>query len=104
MINLQLFLGFPLHPSVQQELHLVKPELLRLYVCNDPTYLQKIEATGGSFLGKVLGSEIDLEALRLAESNIYSLLLRLLPNYPFQNTALLLFPIENPPCPLFLGG
>lgn len=93
MVHLQLFLGYPLDKSCEAQLQKVNPDLLTSFIGDNSAYLQKFENMNGSFLGKKVGRAIDFEALRLAESNIYSLLNRLIPQYPFQETALMLFPI-----------
>lgn len=95
MIELDLFLGFPVDRNFQERLQEIKPELLSLFIGPDPAYLQELSSEEGYFLGKKIGKEIDLENLRLAEENIYSLLKRLLPDYPVKDVSLILFPVPH---------
>jgi hypothetical protein len=95
MIAVELFLGFPCtseYLSIFQEL---PASLVKVFVSQDASYLQKLETEGGSFLGKRIGKEVDVEGLKNLEANIYSLLNRLTPDFPIKDTSLVLFPV---PC------
>jgi hypothetical protein len=95
MFDLKLFLGFPVSGNFQQQLKKSPSSLFTLLIGNNPAYLEEWEGNEGHFIGKRIGKEIDLDTLRLAEANIYSLLERLVPNYPIKETPLILFSIVH---------
>lgn len=95
MISLELFLGFPCTPEYLAIFKNLPDSLVKVFVGQDDSYLQKIEREGESFLGKRIGKEVDVEGLKNLESNIYSILNRLTPDFPIKETSLVLFPI---PC------
>lgn len=95
MIAVELFLGFPCTSEFLTIFQELPASLVKVFVGQDASYLQKIETPAGSFLGKRIGKEVDVEGLKNLEANIYSLLIRLTPEFPVKETSLVLFPI---PC------
>lgn len=91
----QIFLGFPVNPSFQEQLKQVSIELVSTFIQDHPDYLQRIEHRGIPYLGKGIGSLVDCASVDLIQENIYSLLKRLVPDYPYQEHALILFAIET---------
>ena len=95
MITVELFLGFPCNSEYLAIFQELPASLVKVFVGEDASYLQKIEMENGSFLGKRIGKEVDVEGLKNLEANIYSLLNRLTPDFPVKETSLVLFPV---PC------
>lgn len=58
-------------------------------------YLNEFSYKGMRFLGKGLGSMISLSELELIEKNIYSLLKKVVSQFPYEEVPLYLFPIEH---------
>lgn len=96
MIAVELFLGFPCDKEYLSLYQNLPASLVKVFVNGDSTYLQKIDTEAGSFLGKRIGKQTDVEGLKNLEENIYSLLKRLTPDHPVKETSLMIFPI---PCP-----
>lgn len=95
MIEVELFLGYPVDEGFRDLLKAIDPAFYSQFIGNNPDYLQEMKVSHGFFLGKKIGQEVDIERLKLAEENIYSLLKRLLPEYPLKDTPLVLFPIPH---------
>jgi|GEM_PF-1451410 len=98
MFNAVLFLGFPLLDSYQRELSklsAVERELFIQYQVSP--YLQQIQSEGALYLGKGLGSSVELAALDSFQSHIYSLLRKLVPDFPYQQHPLLLLILPTEP-------
>lgn len=95
MIDLQLFLGYPVDELFAARLHEISPELKAHFVGLNPDYLEECRIGGNHFLGKKVGKEIDLDNLKQVEKNIYSLLDRLVPTYPFRDKSLILFSLNK---------
>lgn len=85
MIDLYMFLGFPLDANLSAYLKSLK---------GFPLDLVEIQGPDGLFIGKKVGPTIDRETLHNVEANIYSLLQKLAPTIPFKNSSLVLFPCK----------
>lgn len=92
-----VFLGVKELPLMQEALSKKSPQLLALFIQDHPDYLQRVYYDGQAYLGKFLGSHVDLSCLDLIEKNIHSLLRRLDSDYPFHEAHLELFPIIQTP-------
>lgn len=93
MFDSELFLGFPLHSLYEAKLEEI-PHSLRIFFIQDhPDYLQQVTHDGISYLGKQLEKTIDLRTLDALEVHIFSLLKRLVPEYPYENTPLTFLPL-----------
>lgn len=91
MFEYQLFLGFPLTEDYQRELSKLSPSFLDMFIQHPPSpYLQQIESEGIVYLGKSLGSSIELTSLDSQEAHIYSLLKKLVFHYPYPKHPLVL--------------
>lgn len=95
MMDYQLFLGFPLHSSYSAKLQLTPTEVRSTFIQNHPDYLQSLNHEGTAYLGKFVGVHIDLISLDLVKTNIYSLLRRLVPDYPYETSSLCLIVVEE---------
>ena len=92
----QLFLGYPIDLSLANSILHVDDGLKNYFIRDDDLYLCKIAHRNGvEYLGKFVGERTDLHALETIEANVYSLLSKILPDYPFQQTALRLFPASG---------
>lgn len=95
MFDYQLFLGFRLEKEFQSELDLVPEPLKALFIQNHPDYIQKIDYEGLPYLGKHLGSPVEFNQIDLVKENVISLLRKMVPNYPYENIPLVLFPVSK---------
>jgi hypothetical protein len=93
MYNARLFLGFPKEHELNFALQKINPALLSAFIQGDENYLKEIVYEKKKYLGKYISNPADLQTLELLQENIYSLLKRLIPDYPYQNTPLSLLPI-----------
>jgi hypothetical protein len=92
MLGVELFLGFPVDPTFTKELSQIDPQLVALFIQNDDNYLKEIVYHDVRYLGKFAGKISDTSDLKLLEANIYSLLKKMIPDYPYENVPLVLFP------------
>jgi hypothetical protein len=86
----QLFLGFPINTLFAEKLAEIPSEILKFYICEGDNYLKKIEKHGICYLGKNVKNCVEFPTLQLLETNIYSLLKKIIPNYPYHNTPLVI--------------
>jgi hypothetical protein len=88
--TVRLFLGFPIDGILAHQLENVPSAILDSFISEGDNYLQDIEDNGVRYLGKFSDSCTELRDLELLESNIYSLLKKIEPNYLFHHTPLVL--------------
>lgn len=93
MLERRLFLGFPVDRLYESALLNVSPQLLALFIQNEGQYLEEVFFENQRYLGHYLKSPANLSDLELMQSHIYSLLKRLVSSYPYEKSALWLFPI-----------
>lgn len=93
-ITAQLFLGIPVDALLAEKLAIIPPQILQLYICEGDNYLQKIEDHGISYLGKHIENCVELSSLQLLEANVYSLLKKIVPDYPYHATPLVILAIS----------
>lgn len=97
MFQYQLYLGLLAEDSLLQELRQLPPGFHDLFIQNqDSAYLQQIEFEGKIYLGKYLGTSIETSSLDSLQTNIYSLLKRLIPYYSYEQHPLLLLAVPSP--------
>lgn len=94
MFEAQLFLGFPVDELFAQALDKVNPNVIAQFIQDEDDYLQEITHNEMKFLGKPIGKMIALPQLDLLEANIYSLLKKLVQDFPYEEVPLYLFPIK----------
>lgn len=85
-----LFLGFPIDDLLAQKLNSVAPIILQSFISEGDHYLKEIMDQGTRYLGKYVPSCIEVSELDHVEANIYSLLKKIEPNYPFHQQPLVL--------------
>jgi hypothetical protein len=95
MFERKLFFGFQIDPVFQDALSAVNEELLGIFIRADGEYLQELSHENRCYLGKFVDSPLDLAALELLQVNIYSMLKRLIPNYPYEQSSLWLIPLAD---------
>jgi hypothetical protein len=93
--TVQLFLGFPVNTDFENKLIDLNPHFVSAYIRDDDLYLQETISNDIRYLGKCIPENVvtDILQLELLESNIYSILNKLLPNHPSQEIPLELFSI-----------
>lgn len=95
MVDVELFLGFPVDLAYEKNLQNVSAEIRSLFISDtDSVYLVKIRQKETTYLGKRVGQAIDLDSLLLIQNNILSLLKRLVPR-TYSSDSLILFPIKK---------
>lgn len=94
MFETILFLGFPVSDSYERILRQL-PEVERdLFIgSSDSSYLQKVENEGVQYLGKYLGPIIEMGALEMSSSHIYSLLKKWVPHFSYDCQSLVLLAV-----------
>ena len=95
MFDYQLFIGFPKDPIFQQELQKANDHLMNQFINTHGEYLQEINHQGMQYLGKKVGKLATFSDITLIEANIYSILKKLVPHFPYEETPLMLFPISE---------
>lgn len=95
MFDRELFFGFPLDPIYIKKLEKINPYLYSQFIGDSEEYLKEVNAEGLRYLGKNLGKITSIAKLELIEANIYSLLERLVPDYPYNETSLYLFSLKS---------
>ncbi len=92
MFNTSLFLGFPLSGDYSEKLEQLSLVEKELFIQNRASpYLQIIENEGVIYLGKDLGSSIETACLDSLYSHIYSLLKKMVPDFPYGQHPLIIF-------------
>lgn len=95
MPKYQLFLGFPVKKEVAHVLEKADEKIKKAFINEEECYLTVINMNETQYLGRFIGTRSDLQTLHSVEENIYSLLRRIVPSYPFDKTPLKLFPAEK---------
>lgn len=95
MLLFGLFLGYPIEDDFAEVLESVDPQVSALFITQESSeYLQEIIHNDRRYLGKFTGEAVGSQELILLESNIYSLLKKIVPNYPYDRVPLVLFSHE----------
>lgn len=96
MFDSTLFLVFPLTDLFQKELLKLSPVERNLFIQDqNPLYLRQIEYEGVFYLGKSLDCPFEMRDLESFQSHIYSLLKKLVPQFPCEQTPLILLPLSE---------
>lgn len=95
MFERKLFLGFQIEPSFQKALLAVNQQLLALFIGKDGEYLHELSYEKKRYLGRFVDSPVELTTLELSQEHIYSLLKRLIPHYPYEQSSLWLLPVVD---------
>lgn len=89
----ELFLGFLIDSTFQKDFSTLDPSLKSLYIQKNDDYLTEFSFKEKQFLGRFIGKSIDLSHFELSSTNIYSLLKKIVPNYPYDQSELWLIPV-----------
>lgn len=95
MYKVHLFLGFPVDSNFSIKLDQINPAIRTLFIKSEENYLHEVQKNNQCYLGKLIPNKSELPALEMLEANIYSLLKRLVPDYPYENVPLALFPVPE---------
>ena len=97
MLEVALFLGFPVDRAYARSMEAVDPTLLELFFhnSNDCDYLSEVTNDGVRYLGKYAGENNRVADIALLQNNIYSILKKLIPDYTYETVPLILFPTEK---------
>ena len=71
----------------------IPDEIVGQFINEEGVYLTQAENAGMTFIGKFGDSLATFQELEHLEANIYSLLKKLVPNFPYEETPLYLFPL-----------
>lgn len=92
-----LFLGYCTSPALTHAFSFIDPHKIALFIQDKNTqYLSEVVYEGECYVGKFADQISSVEHLTLLETNIFSILKKLIPAFPFEDSQLLLFPIETP--------
>lgn len=89
----RLFFGFLQDTTFKEQFLSLDPAFKSLFIQAEDSYLQEYSCKEGVFLGKCLGKKSDLPKLEALSLNIYSLLKKLVPNYPYESSKLWLITV-----------
>lgn len=97
MVSLEpsLFLAFPVSHELEQTFAKTNPELLAVFTKGGDSYLEERRVGRMRYLGKALGSVASLSTIELAQENIYSLLERIHPEFPYRRQPLILMGLNQ---------
>lgn len=89
----RLFLGFCVDHSFEETYSKISPEKKALFVQAGDNYLQEYFFGEKLYIGKFVEGTSDVPTLELLSLNIFSLLKKLVPDYPYHQTQLWLIPV-----------
>lgn len=92
MFGVKLFLGFPVNGSLSSAIEKMDPQIVDLFIQEGDNYLKQVIYQDVRYLGKFAGEICDIGSLELLEKNVYSLLKKLISDYPYEDVSLVLFP------------
>lgn len=90
-----LFLGFPVDEAFSSALEKINPDYFSLFVQSEDAYLKEVHFQGVRYLGKYVNDEEPLTQLGLLEANVFSLLKKLVTDYDYSKTNLVLFALPQ---------
>lgn len=93
MFERKLFLGFLIDVEYEKMLDQLNPELKSIFIRGGGEYLQEIVYKDTLYLGRFVPSPATHSELELLNLHVFSLLKRLIPQFPYENRALWLLPI-----------
>lgn len=95
MFERRLFLGHPVDSYYEKLLSEVNPKLISLFIQSEGEYLHQALYQDRRYLGRFFSSPCNVSDIDLLQSHVYSLLKRLVPNFPYEEKPLWLFPVIN---------
>lgn len=97
MFDVELFLGFPIDETFEEAMASADSRLIQAFIQPNQDYIQKFVYQNVAYLGKSAGKISEISKLDLLSSHIYSLLKKIIPDYPYEKVPLVLFPASLPP-------
>lgn len=95
--DVALFLGFPIDSSFASAMKKLDPKILDFFFhSSSGDYLLEVSHEGTPYLGKYVEELCSVSEITLLQSNIYSILKKLLPSYPYDDVPLVVFATEKP--------
>jgi hypothetical protein len=96
LFKILLFLGLPITPLFSKILDTANPNTIKFFISeNEDSYLKEVTFEQNRYIGKFLGETVTIFELHLLEKNIYSILNKMIPDYPFDLTSLVVFAIPS---------
>lgn len=93
MFFAKLFMGVVVEGSFASQFSSANPQLVALFLNPEREYLLEMKHEGKTYLGKTVSTSADLASLDQMEANIVSLLKKIVPDYPYDDLELVLFPL-----------
>ena len=98
MFDHHLFFGLPLFEPYLHRLNELPAPFRDAFIQDQSTdYLQQIENEGIVYVGKCINPPLELASLDSLEIHIYSILKKLIPDYPFEQHPLIVLAILYTP-------
>lgn len=94
-LEAELFLGFPVDELYSNQLKSINPHIKSQFIQEGDVYLQEIVHQEMRYIGKFVGNIVEYKQLELLETNIYSILKRVVADFPYEETPLYLFPVSR---------
>jgi hypothetical protein len=93
-LECDLFLGFEVSPLFEEQLTQANPYAVTLFIQGEAKsdYLTSVEHDGKKWIGKFAKAPFETEQILLLQSNIYSLVQKLVPSFSSDKAPLHLFP------------
>ncbi|CAF23078.1 hypothetical protein [Candidatus Protochlamydia amoebophila] len=99
MFDYQLFLAFPISEAYFYQLLQISEPVRNLFIQEiEGEYLQQITYQKKIYLGKNVGHSVELEKLEFIQNHIFSLLKRLVSDYPYHEQSLVVLAIPQNEC------
>lgn len=93
MFFAKLFMGVVVEGPFAAKFAAANPQLVALFLGPEREYLLEVQHEGKRYLGKTISTSSDLASLEQTEANIVSLLKKILPDYPYDDLEMVLFPL-----------
>ncbi len=91
-----LFLGFPVDRLFEEELNKINPDLVKYYIKKESNdYLIDTQHQEMRFFGKNLDKIATVDEVNQLGENIYSILKKIVPDFPYMEVSLYLFPTPH---------
>ena len=95
MFDAELFLGFPVDALYSRQIEKANPHVVAQFIQKKGDYLQEATYDEMRFIGKEVGKIVTIPQLKQLEQNVYSILKKIVPEFPYNETPLYLFPVTH---------
>lgn len=93
MFEKEIFIGFPVDSLFEKELAKANQNVVAAFIQESNDYLQECLYENQRYIGKKAGANLSIAQIQLLEKNVYSLLRKIVPDFPYEETSLYLFPV-----------